>query len=68
MKVPDKFPDGCRFVPTFGGDEFVCFPDGSWFEFSDDGTELMPRPRMTRGPEGGICVRDTPPIAAKEAP
>lgn len=68
MKVPDKFPEGSVFVPTFGGDEFVRFPDGRWFKFSDDGATLSERPRMTIGPEGGICFRDTPPTAANVAP
>jgi len=67
MKVPDQFPEGSVFVPTFGGDEFVRFPDGSWFKFSDDGKSLSPCPRMTRGPEDGICMRDTPPSEAKTA-
>jgi hypothetical protein len=67
MKAPEKFPPGCTFVPTVGGDEFVRFPDGAWFKFSDDGAELSPRPLMKSGPDGGICVRDTPPAAAKAA-
>ena len=67
VPVPAKFPEGCAFVPTFGGDEFVRFPDGAWFKFSDDGKELLPRPLMDSSPEGGICIRDTPPTAAKAA-
>lgn len=42
MKVPDKFPDGCEFVASFSGDEFVKFPDGGVFKASDDGAELVP--------------------------
>ena len=67
MKVPEKFPPGCSFVPTFGGDEFVRFPDGAWFKFSDDGKELSPRPAMTNGPDGGICFRDSAPTAVNAA-
>lgn len=65
MKVPEKFPPGCSFVPTFGGDEFVKFPDGNWFKFSDDGNELSPCPLMKAGPSDGITVReDAPPRLA----
>lgn len=66
MRVPDRFPEGCLFVPTFGGDEFVMFPDGNWFRFSDDESELLPT-GLDKGkvgaPHGGICFRDTPPSA-----
>ncbi len=65
MKVPDEFPDGCLFVPTFGGDWFVMFPDGDWFKVSDDESELLPRPLMPKGkagaPAGGIAFNTSPP-------
>ena len=40
MKVPDKFPEDCEFRSSFGGDEFVRFPDGSWFRLDEDKVEL----------------------------
>lgn len=73
MKVPAEFPTGCLFVPTFGGDEFVMFPDGKWFRFADDGAVLLPTglaDGKTGAPSGGICFNDTPPVfepAAKAA-
>jgi hypothetical protein len=36
MDVPDKFPPGCEFISSFGGDEYVRFPDGNWFKLEDD--------------------------------
>jgi len=60
MKLPDKFPPGCRFVPTFGGDWFVEFPNGDWFKLLDDGVTLGALPLMDRGPEGGILFSDNP--------
>lgn len=43
MKVPDKFPEGCEFMSSFGGDEYVKFPDGNWFRLEDDDKiELVP--------------------------
>lgn len=68
MKVPEKFPPGCSFVPTFGGEEFVMFPDGAWFRFSDDESELLPTglaPGRSGAPSGGITFRDTPPSSSK---
>jgi hypothetical protein len=41
MKVPDKFPAGCKFMSSFGGDEFVKFPDGNWFRLDEDAVELV---------------------------
>ena len=37
MKLPDKFPPGCFFMESEGGDDFVKFPDGRWFKLSDSG-------------------------------
>lgn len=57
MKVPKEFPDGCRFIPTFGGDWFVEFPDGRVFKLADDGINLTP----ARGlPAGGIVISEDP--------
>lgn len=42
MKVPDKFPEKCAFMSSFGGDEFVRFPDGKWFRLDEDKVELVP--------------------------
>lgn len=42
MKVPDKFPEGCDFMSSFGGDEFVKFPDGNWFRLDEDAVALVP--------------------------
>lgn len=58
MKVPEVFPEGCTFIPTFSGDDFVEFPDGKVFKFSDDGKELTPAAGL---PRGGICFNKTPP-------
>ena len=41
MKVPDKFPAGCKFMSSFGGDEFVKLPDGNWFRLDEDAVELV---------------------------
>ncbi len=57
MRVPDEFPDGCRFVPTFGGDWFVEFPDGRVFKLADDGVSLAPAREL---PAGGISVSADP--------
>ena len=43
MKVPDKFPEGCEFFDSFGGDDRVVFPDGKVFGLSDDGSALVPK-------------------------
>lgn len=40
--VPEKFPDGCDFMSSDGGDEFVRFPDGSWFRLDDEELVLVP--------------------------
>lgn len=40
MKVPDKFPAGCRFGERSEGGFFVEFPDGRWFRLSSDGLSL----------------------------
>ena len=42
MKLPDKFPPGCEFFDTFGGDDRVVFLDGKVFSLSDDGAALVP--------------------------
>jgi hypothetical protein len=49
MRVPDKFPEGCKFFGNPSGDDFVEVPDGACFKLSDDGSELMPRPDIPRG-------------------
>ncbi len=53
MKVPDKFPPGCKFFGNPSGDDFVEFPDGSCFKLSDDGESLLPRPSIPRGAFAG---------------
>jgi len=58
MRVPDKFPDGCVFVPTFGGDEYVKFPDGKVFKLSDDGVEL--REVRSLPSNGGVVENSSP--------
>ena len=62
--IPDKFPPGCEFVPTFGGDWFVEFPKDGWFKLSDDGKSLDARPLMAPGragaPNSGIVFSDSP--------
>ena len=40
MKVPDKFPPGCKFLASFSGDDFVIFPDGKVFVLDDSGESL----------------------------
>ena len=40
MKVPDKFPPGCKFLASFSGDDFVVFPDGKVFVLDDSGESL----------------------------
>ena len=42
MRVPDKFPEGCEFFDSFGGDDRVVFPDGNVFGISLSG-ELVPK-------------------------
>lgn len=44
MKIPEKFPVGCRFMTSFGGDEFVLFPDGGWFRLDEAALELVRLP------------------------
>jgi hypothetical protein len=46
IPLPDQFPEGSRFAMSFGGDEFVEFPDGKVFKLSDDGASLLPAGRM----------------------
>ena len=64
MRLPDKFPRGSLFVPTFGGDWFVDIPGEGWFKLSDDGLSLDPRPAMAPGrkgaPAGGISFSEDP--------
>ena len=64
IKVPDQFPAGSEFVPTFGGDWFVDLPGKGWFKLSDDGSTLDPRPGMAPGragaPRGGISFSTDP--------
>ena len=43
MDVPDKFPAGCEFFDSFGGDDRVVFPDGRVFGISADGRSLVPK-------------------------
>ena len=42
MKVPEKFPPGCKFFDSFGGEDRVVFPDGKVFGLSLSG-ELVPK-------------------------
>jgi hypothetical protein len=42
MKVPDKFPPGCKFFDSFGGEDRVEFPDGNVFGISPSG-DLIPK-------------------------
>ncbi len=55
MKVPDKFPPGCKFMSSFGGDEFVKFPDGKWFRLDEDAVELV---ELTGAPVSKGCNSD----------
>ena len=66
MKVPDKFPPGSKFVPTFGGDWFAMIPGEGWFKFSDDGSGARTSAAHEEGPAGGICERSEPPDFASE--
>lgn len=43
MKIPDKFPPGCEFFDSFGGDDRVKFPDGGVFGIASDGASLVPK-------------------------
>lgn len=49
MKVPDKFPPGCKFLASFSGDDFVVFPDGKVFVLDDSGVSLRERSGLPRG-------------------
>jgi hypothetical protein len=49
MKVPDKFPEGCKFWASFSGDEFAEFPDGKFFKLADDGESLESWPDLPKG-------------------
>lgn len=49
MKVPDKFPPGCVFEESFGGDEYVGFPDGRWFRLLDSGDLKLMAMRPSTG-------------------
>lgn len=42
MKVPDTFPPDCKFMSSFGGDEFVRLPDGKWYRLDENKVELVP--------------------------
>lgn len=64
MNVPDKFPAGCEFVVSASGDDWVRFPDGRVFKFSDDGSELLARPEL---PKNGDFVAGPPKSAAAAA-
>ena len=48
MKVPTTFPEGCIFVASFDGDEYVRFPDGTVYKLADSGEELLPRSDLPR--------------------
>lgn len=51
MRVPDKFPAGCRFGERAEGGFFVEIPGDGWFALSSDGKSLSARPAMgARGP------------------
>jgi hypothetical protein len=41
MKIPDKFPEGCRFWASFSGDEYVEFPDDRIFKLDDSGESIQ---------------------------
>ena len=49
MKVPDKFPPGCKFLASFSGDDFVVFPDGKVFVLDDSGDSLREIEGLPRG-------------------
>jgi hypothetical protein len=38
MRVPDKFPEGCRFAVSSGAEAYAEFPDGRIFKLSEAGT------------------------------
>lgn len=44
MKVPDKFPAGCKFGTNGDATEFVKFPDGRVFGLDEDTGELYLTP------------------------
>lgn len=48
MNVPDKFPAGCRFAASSGGDSFVEFPDGGVFKLADSGDKILPVAALPR--------------------
>lgn len=59
MRVPEKFPAGCKFLASFSGDEFVRFPDGAWFKASDDGATLVALPGLGEaGPRGAAPITE----------
>lgn len=59
MRVPEKFPAGCKFVFGFSGDEFVRIPGSGWFRASDDGASLVPLPGMPpEGPRTGAVTTE----------
>jgi hypothetical protein len=43
MRLPDRFPSGCEFFDSVGGDDRVRFPDGRVFGISADGASLVPK-------------------------
>ena len=63
MKVPDEFPEGCEFVVSSSGDDWVRFPDGRVFIFSFDLSELLPREALPRNGD----FASGPPVASKAA-
>jgi hypothetical protein len=40
MKIPEKFPPGCKFYSSVGGSDRVVFPDGRVFGTSNEGETL----------------------------
>lgn len=42
MRVPEKFPAGCKFAFNSDGDARVLFPDGKAFGLAEDGVSLFP--------------------------
>lgn len=74
MKLPDKFPAGCKFVASFSGDEFVAFPDGKVFKLADSGDALLPAKALPSRDAGPLteaaflnCAKGSRDFAASKA-
>jgi hypothetical protein len=41
IDVPDRFPEGCHFGSSFGGDEYVRYPNGQWYRLDETSIKLI---------------------------